>query len=65
MLPVFSAVVLSASSGLKELGFNSLWSDPSPTLGYLIVVMIICVLKTSMAPCCSLFARDPIVRSAE
>lgn len=53
------------SSGLNELGFNNLWSDPPPTLGYLIVVMIIYVLKTAMAPCCSLFARDPMVRSVE
>lgn len=51
-------VCAAASSGLKELGFNSLWSDPSPTLGYLIVVMIICVLKTSMAPCFSLWQRS-------
>lgn len=48
----------SASSGLNELGFNSPWSDSSPTLSYLIVVMIICVLKTAMTPCCSLFDRD-------
>lgn len=45
--------------------FNSIWSDPSPTLGYLIVVMSICVLKTAMALCSSIFARDTMVKSAE
>lgn len=48
----------AATLGLNGVGFNSLRPGLSPTPGYLIVGMIISVIKTTMAPCCSLVARD-------
>lgn len=50
--------ILSATSGLNDIGVHSLRSDLSPTPGYLIVGMIICVIKTTVTPSCSLVARD-------
>lgn len=50
----------AAVFGLNDVGFNSLRSDLPPIPGYLIRGMILRVIKTSMAPCHNLVARDTL-----